>query len=83
MTIALRAQILDSLAKIEGESFVAFCIQQFVKAAHLKSDQDIIEMVHGLQSQAKDNTPMLQRIMGSQFEFINNLEFKQILVCGK
>lgn len=70
-----RALILDSLAKVTGKSFVAYCIDLFVKEAHMKSDRDITLMVIGLQDQARDNRQAMQEILGDQFEFLMAQKF--------
>lgn len=72
-TTRTRALILDSLGKVEGESFAAYCIQLFVRNAHMKSDYDIRQMIAGLQDQINDNPGALKRILGSQYEFIKEL----------
>lgn len=79
MTIAQRAQILDRLAKIEGTSFAAFCIQHFVASAAIKTDEQIIETVAQLQDQMKDGRDVMKRIMGDQYEFFKNLDLKPLL----
>lgn len=72
-TTRTRALILDSLGKVEGECFAAYCIQLFVRNAHMKSDHDIRQMITGLQDQINDNPGALKRILGSQYEFIKEL----------
>lgn len=73
---ALKAQILDSLAKVDSQTFVGDSIRIFCSNAHLKTDLDIVITIQNLQSQAKDNEQLMQDILGKQFQFINNLDFQ-------
>jgi hypothetical protein len=68
-----KALILDSLAKVKGKSFAVYCIQVFASAAHLKTDLQLIEMITALQDQIKDNSEVMKRVLGDQFEFIRDL----------
>jgi hypothetical protein len=75
MTTKQRALILDSLSKVEGESFVAYCIRLFVRNAHMKTDTDLKQTVKNLQDQAKDNRKILKRILGDQYRFLMSQKF--------
>ena len=72
-----RALILDSLAKVQGPSFMAYCIGLFVDKARLKTDDDIVEMLTGLQDQARDNEPVMKQRPGKQFTFLMSLRFRR------
>lgn len=77
---ALKARILDSLAKVKGNSFAAFCIQLFVKNAHIKTDYEVKQMVKGLQSQINDNPAVLMRVLGNQYDFIRSVKWSEAFV---
>jgi hypothetical protein len=74
ITTATKAVILDQLAKVKGESFAVFCIKQFVRNAHLKTDQDIIQMVEDLQDQMRDSEEVMKRVLGDQYDFIRDIK---------
>lgn len=76
-TTALKARILDSLAKVKGNSFAAFCIKLFVKNAHIKTDYEVKQMVKGLQSQINDNPAVLMRVLGNQYDFIRSVKWSE------
>jgi len=76
-TTALKARILDSLSKVKGNSFAAFCIKLFVKNAHIKSDYEVKQMVKGLQSQINDNPAALMRVLGNQYDFIRTVRWSE------
>jgi hypothetical protein len=69
-----RALILDSLGKVVGESFAAYCIRVFVNSAHLKTDLELMEMIAALQDQISDNEKAMRRVLGGQFEFIRDVK---------
>jgi hypothetical protein len=75
-TPKVKAQILDSLAKVTGESFAAYCINLFCKNAHLKTDYEVRQMIKELQSQAEDNKEIMRRVLGDQFDFLMCLRFR-------
>lgn len=70
-----KALILDSLAKVEGKSFVVFCIKLFLNDVQTKTDREIKEMVLGLRDQSNDNREMLKRILGDQYELLMTVNF--------
>jgi len=74
MTTSEKAIILDQLAKIKNNSITGECIRIFISNAHLKTDDQIIQLVYDLKSQIADNRMLLKSILGSQFEFFDTLE---------
>lgn len=76
MSPALKAQILDALAKVPPESFWGHAIRLFVISAHTKTDSELTQLVLDLQSQAADDKNVMCDILSTQFDFINNLQLK-------
>ena len=75
LSTAMKAQILSSLSKVSPETFVGYSIRHFVKNVHLKTDNNIIEMIEGLQDQNRDNAAVMQSCLGSEYEFLMNVNF--------
>jgi hypothetical protein len=79
MRTALRAKILDSLAKVEGDNLVAISIKEFVHNAHLKTDEDIRRTVLALQSQIIGEGGLIKKLLADQFAFISTIEFEDAI----
>lgn len=75
LSTAMKAQILSSLSKVSPETFVGYSIRHFVKNAHLKTDSQVISMIEGLQDQNWDNAKVMQSCLGSEYEFLMNINF--------
>lgn len=75
LSTAMKAQILSSLGKVSPETFVGYSIRHFVKTAHLKTDSQVISMIEGLQDQNWDNAKVMKSCLGSEYEFLMNINF--------
>lgn len=69
----LRAKIIDSLKSVKHDSIAGLACRKFAAEASQKTDAEVIQAVADIKSQIVDNGPMLKRILGSEFNFINNL----------
>ena len=72
---AIKAQILDSLAKVDPNSFAGYCIRVFVGEVHLKTNTQIRHCIHNLQDQINSNPKQMKAVLGDQFEFIRTVTF--------
>lgn len=68
-----RRQIIGSLSRVHHDSIAGYSIEKFVRESAGKSDAEVIQCISEIKSQIVDNGPMLKRILGSEFNFINNL----------
>ena len=69
----LRKKIIDSLKNVKHDSIAGFACRKFASEAAQKTDAEVIQCVADIKSQIIDNGPMLKRILGTEFNFINNL----------
>lgn len=69
----MRKKIIDSLKAVKHDSVAGLAFRKFAAEAETKTDAEVIEAVADIKSQIVDNGPMLKRILGAEFNFINNL----------
>ena len=69
----LRRKIINSLKSVEHDSIAGFACRKFAAESEQKTDAEVIQCISDIKSQIVDNGPMLKRILGSEFNFINNL----------
>lgn len=69
----LRKKIIDSLKSVKHDSIAGLACRKFASEATEKTDAEVIQCISEIKSQIVDNGPMLKRILGTEFNFINNL----------
>jgi hypothetical protein len=56
----------------------AFGMHLFIKYSQRKTDEDYMELINTIQSQAQDNPQRLRMVLGEQYDFFINYEIKQM-----
>jgi hypothetical protein len=75
---AQKAVILSKMALVDKNSITGYCMDLFVKQAHLKTTQQVMQCVLDLQSQINDNEELMMQILGLQFDFFNKIQFTKV-----
>lgn len=77
LSIALKARLLDSFAKVEPDTAWGHALNVFCRNAPCKHENELQQLMLDMRSQNKDNPELMRKMLGDQYDFLMTVNIQR------